>query len=101
VEKPTRKSQTAAVTVRPVKDSRERDKPQRSAGQVATAISEKRNRGKTPITPEFVENSGSSETDHPIEPQKTESDEEGRQLPLDESIRTQIEDEERMQQDLL
>ena len=82
--KPARKTQTAAVTSKPKKDKA------KSAGAIATSAS--KSRGKTPITPEFVESSGTSESDHPAEED---------QPSLDARIEAQILADERMEEDLL
>jgi hypothetical protein len=72
------------VTSKPKKDKA------KSAGAIATSAS--KSRGKTPITPEFVESSGTSESDHPAEED---------QPSLDARIEAQIMADERMEEDLL
>jgi hypothetical protein len=89
--KSVRKSHTAAVLAKPEKG---KGKGKKSAG--AIAISASRSLGKTPITPEFVESSGTLESDHPAEEQ-TETE----QLSLDDWIQAQLIEDERMEQDIL
>ena len=89
--KAARKSHTAAVVAKPAKG---KEKGKKSAEAIATSAS--RSRGKTPITPEFVGSSGTSESDHPAEEQT-----EVGQLSLDDRIQAQLIEDERMEQVLL